>query len=326
MNLYRPLGLVAALALLASAGPALADTAYPQQPLQLVVPYAAGGTTDLAGRITAKGLSDILKQSVVVQNRPGAAGSVGVNYVLRSKADGYTLAVSGVSSTMLHDLLGQPLPYNPSKDLNAVGYLGSSGMAVITRNGSPFKDLKQVIEAARAKPEALTFGSAGNTSPGHLATEYLTKMAGIRMTHVPYAGDSALMADLMSGRIDVATVGIASAFAQIESGAVKGLALTSRERLPSLPKLPTVAESGLPGYEADIWNLLVVPTGTPPEVDARLNDAVNTMMQRPDVRESLLKIGFTARPMTREEIRKFMDTERKKWGQVLTDAGLRPPR
>jgi len=295
---------------------------YPERPIQIIVPYAAGGTTDLAGRIVAKALSERLGQSVVVENKPGAAGSVGMGQALRASPDGYTMAVSGVSATMLHQILGRKLPYDPQKDLNAVAYLGASGMVIITRKDSPFKTLRQVIDHAKSKPNAISFGSAGNVSPGHLATEYLENMAGIQMTHVPYAGDAALMPDLMSGRIDIATVGIASVFAHIRAGSITTLALTSRERLASLPDLPTVAESGLPGYEADIWNLLALPAGSPAAVDQTINAAVNAAMAAQDVRDSLLNIGFTARPMNLAEIGAFIRVERDKWRRIIRDAQI----
>lgn len=314
-------GLVAAAGLLALA-PTSQAAGYPDRTLQVVVPYAAGGTTDLAGRIVAKALGEALRQPAVVENKVGAAGSVGVAQVLRSAPDGYAMAVSGVSSTMLHQLLGRKLPYDPQKDLNAVAYLGSSGMVVITRKDSTFKSLRQVIEQAKTRPGTISFGSAGNASPGHLATEYLANMAGIQMTHVPYTGDSALMGDLISGRIDIATVGIASVFSHMKGGTVSALALTSRERLQSFPDLPTVAEVGVSGYEADIWNLLVLPKGTPPEVDAKLNATVNRLMQDKAVQDSLLSIGFTARPMSLPDIQTFIQVERDKWTKVIREAKI----
>lgn len=313
--------LAAAASLVSAHLPAQAAD-YPKRPLQVIVPYAAGGTTDLAGRIMAKALGDALHQTAIVENRPGAAGSLGVAQVLRSPPDGYAMAVSGVSSTILHQLLGRKLPYDPQKDINAVAYLGSSGMVVVTAKDSPYRTLRQLIDQARAKPGSISFGSAGNASPGHLATEYLANMAGIRMTHVPYTGDSALMGDLMTGRIDIATVGIASVFSHMKAGTITTLAITSRERIKSFPEVPTVAEAGLPGYEADIWNLLVLPKGTPPGVDARLNAAVNQAMHDKGVQDSLLNIGFTGRPMSRAEIQAFIQTERDKWGKVIRDAKI----
>lgn len=302
---------------------AMAQADYPSRSVQVIVPYAAGGTTDLAGRIVAKGLGEQLRQPFVVENKVGAAGAVGVGQAVRAAPDGYTMAVSGVSATVLQQVLGRKLPYDALNDLNPVAYMGSSGMVVITRKDSNFKSLRQVIAQARAQPGTVTFGSAGNASPGHLATEYIANMAKIRMTHVPYPGDSALMGDLLSGRIDIATVGIASVFSQMSAGTVAALALTSRERLPSFPGLPTVAEEGLPGYEADIWNLLVLPKGTPPQVDARLNATVNQMMADKGVRQSLLNIGFTGHPMSLHEIRNFVKTEREKWTVIIRDANIK---
>lgn len=320
---WRLIGIAAVGALSSTITTLHAAGHYPSRPIQVIVPYAPGGTTDLAGRIVAKAMGDSLGQPAVVENKPGAAGSVGVAQVLRAAPDGYMMAVSGVSSTMIHDLLGRKLPYNSQVDLNAVAYLGSSGMVVITSNDSPYTTLEDVIAASKAKPDSVSFGSAGNASPGHMATEYLASMAGIDMTHVPYPGDSALMSDLVSGRIDMATVGVASVFSHIKAGSVRPLAITSAERLPTLADIPTVAEAGhLPGYEADIWNLLVLPKGSPAELDQQLNTTINDLMRTDSVKDSLLQIGFMAREMNLAEVQAFIETERRKWGKVIKDSNI----
>lgn len=315
---------LAAAGIFSAAMPLQAADTYPNRPMQLIVPYAPGGTTDLAGRIVAKAMGEALGQPVVVENRPGAAGSLGVSQVLRSAPDGYSMAVSGVSSTIIHDLLGRKLAYDPKKDLNAVGYLGSSGMVVITSNDSKLKTLADVIGQSKKEPGSISYGSAGNASPGHMATEYLSSVADIKMTHVPYTGDSALMTDLMSGRINIATVGIASVFSHMKAGSIRTLAITSSERLSTFPDVPTVAEAGnLPGYEADIWNLLVLPKGTPTTIDQKLNQTINQLMRDKGARESLLEIGFTAREMNIEEIQAFIQAEREKWGKVIREAQIK---
>ena len=318
-------GLALAIFSTASLAPAasFAQQAFPSKPLQMIVPYAAGGSTDLAGRIVAKGMNDKLGQPVVVDNRAGAAGVIGVSQALRSAPDGYISALSGVSTTMLHELLGRKLPYDPKKDINAVGYLGSSSMAIITRPNSPFKTLANVLEQSRKEPGSITFGTAGNASPGHLAAEYLANMAKVKMTHVPYTGDSATLNDLISGRVDIAVVGIASVSAQIKAGSLKALALTSGARLSTLPDVPTVAETGLTGYAAEIWNLLVLPKGTPTAVDQKLNQTVNALIVEPAVRDALLQLGMTAQPMSLPEIQRFVQTEREKWAKVIRDANIR---
>ncbi|THT96292.1 tripartite tricarboxylate transporter substrate binding protein [Lampropedia puyangensis] len=315
---------ITALCALTSTLPALhAAGSYPTRPIQVIVPYAPGGTTDLAGRIVAKAMGEALGQPAVVENKPGAAGSVGVAQALRAAPDGYTMAVSGVSSTMIHDLLGRKLPYDPKTDLHAVAYLGSSGMVVITSSDSAYKTLQDVIDASKAKPGSVSFGSAGNVSPGHMASEYLASMAKIEMTHVPYTGDSALMSDLVSGRIDIATVGIASVFSHIKAGSIRTLAITSAERFSTFPEIPTVAEAGqLTGYEADIWNLLVLPKGTASEIDQKLNATINQLMRTDEVKNSMLQIGFTARDMELADIQTFIQTERAKWGKVIKESNI----
>lgn len=296
---------------------------YPTKPVQMVVPYAPGGSTDLAGRIVAKAMTEILGKSVVVENRAGAAGVIGVSQVLRAAPDGYTSALSGVSTTILHELLGRKLPYATDKDINPVAYLGSSGMVIITRKDSPLNTVKDIIDASRKNPASLSFATAGNASPAHLATEYLSNLANIKLTHIPYNGDSAVLGDLATGRVDIAIVGIASVAAQIAGGTLKAIAITSAKRLPSLPNVPVVAESGLAGYEADIWNLLVIPKGTPKEIDEKLNRTVNQLMQQKDVEEQLLKLGMITKTMTLPEIQEFVSSERKKWEKVISDAKIK---
>jgi tripartite-type tricarboxylate transporter receptor subunit TctC len=296
---------------------------FPTKPVQMIVPYAPGGSTDLAGRIIAKAMTERLGQAVVVENRAGAAGTIGVSQVLRAFPDGYTSALSGVSTTLLHELLGRKLPYSGDKDINPVAYLGSSGMAIITRKESPINTVKDIIEKSKKAPASISVATAGNASPAHLATEYLSKLADIELTHIPYNGDSAVLGDLATGRVDIAVVGIASVAAQITGGTLKAIAITSAKRLSSLPDVPVVAESGLAGYEADIWNLLVLPKGTPQEVDQKLNSTVNTLMQQKDVQEQLLKLGMISKPMTLAEIKDFVSSERKKWQKVIADAKIK---
>lgn len=288
-SVWKFIGIVAVCALSSSSPTLYASAQYPSRPSQVIVPYAPGGITDLAERIVAKAMGDSLGQPAVVENKHSAAGSVSVAQALRARADGDMMAVFGVSSTMIHDLLGRKLPYDPKVDLNAEAYLGLSDMVVITSNDSPYTTLAEVIAASKKDPGSVSFGSAGNASPGHMATEYLVSMAGIDMTHVPYPGDSALMSDLVSGRIDIATL----------------------------------AEAGnLHGYEAEIWDLLVLPKGSPSEIDQRLNTTINDLMRTGAVKDSLLQIGYTSREMDLSEVQAFIQTERVKWGKVIKDANI----
>ncbi|MBV7486538.1 tripartite tricarboxylate transporter substrate binding protein [Bordetella sp. BOR01] len=297
--------------------------AYPDRPIQFVINFSAGGATDINGRLIAKYMSERLGQPLVVENRAGAAGAIGVNYVTHARPDGYLIGMSGLGPTVIHALLGRTLGFDPQRDLRPVAFLGSSSMAFVTRAGSPIRSVRDLLELARAQPGRLTYGTAGSGTPGHLAAAYLASMAGIEITQVPYKGDSDLLPDLMAGRIDFASVGMVSVFPLLQANKLAGIAITTKERLPSLPGLPTVAESGVPGYDAETWNLLVVPTGTDPAIGARLNEVVNGITGDPQFNARLLELGSTTRQMDPAQLRQFISSERAKWDKVIRDADIK---
>lgn len=313
----------AALCASAFSSPQASAAGYPDHAVQFVINFSAGGATDINGRLIAKALGDRLGQTFVVENRPGAAGAIGANYVTHAKDDGYVIGMSGLGPTVIHALLGRPLDFDPEKDLTPVAFLGSSSMAFVTRADSPIHSIGDLVKLAKAQPGKLTYGTAGSGTPGHLAGAYLASLTGISITQVPYKGDSELLPDLIAGRIDFASVGMVSVFPLLKTRKLAGIAITTKERLSSLPELPTVAESGVPGYDAETWNLLIVPRGTDPTIGARLNDAVNTITGDRKFNERLLELGSTTRPMSQAELRQFVANERAKWRKVIREAEIK---
>lgn len=309
-------------ALLGWGGGAAQAAGYPERPVQFVIGFAAGGATDINGRLIAKTMGEQLKQPFVVENKLGAAGSIGVAYVTAARPDGYLIGMSGLGSTVIQPILGKKLGYDPENDLTPVAFLGSSSMAFITRPGSPIRSIEDLVKAAKDKPGQLSYGTAGNGTPGHLAGAYLSSMAGIAITQIPYKGDAELLPDLMSGRLDFAVVGTVSVFSMLKTDKLHGIALTSRDRLKTLPAVRTVGESGQPGYEAETWNLLIVPKGTPAEIGHKLNATVNGITGDPAFQDKLVELGSQTRSMPPEELKRFVKSEREKWTRVIRDGKI----
>ena len=318
----RTVAFTAALLLCAGAPLALGQ-AYPARGIRLVVPFPAGGSTDAAGRIWAESVSPALGQPVVVVNRLGAAGSVGMDEVAKAPADGHTLGVAGVGPLVTLELVGRTMPYLPSRDLLPVAYLGSLGLVIAVRSDLNVRTLAELLALARAQPGKLSFGTSGVGSPGHLALEYLKSLTDTFMVHIPYRGDSPLVTDLTSEGIDMAVLTLTAALPQARDPSVRLIAVTSRQRAEQLPQVPTVAESGLAGYEAEIWNVLVAPAGTPDAVVQRLNAATNAALSEAGVRRQLAARGLVAAPMPVNEVARFVRKEREKWAAVVKRVGLR---
>ena len=303
--------------LLCSGLPPARGQAYPDRPLRLIVPFPAGGSTDAAGRIWAEAVSPALGQPVRVANRPGAAGSLGTDEVAKAPADGYTLGVAGVGPLVTLELMGGRMPYVASRDLVPVAHLGSLGLVIAVRSDLNVRTLGELLAFARAHPGRLSFGTSGAGSPGHLAFEYLKSLTDTFMVHIPYRGDSPLVTDLTGEGIDIAVLTLAAALPHAGNASVRLLAVTSRQRSQRLPQLPTVAESGVAGYEAEIWNILVAPAGTPDTVVQRLNGVTNAALAEPGVRQQLASRGLVATVLPLKEVARFVQREREKWTVVL---------
>jgi tripartite-type tricarboxylate transporter receptor subunit TctC len=314
--------IVAALALAVSAGGAFAQS-WPAKPIRLVIPFPAGGSTDIVGRLLADKLSQSLGQPVVVDNRAGAGGPTGSDAVAKAAPDGYTLLL-GTSSThaIAPSLYAKP-PYDATRDFAPVSLLGTATILMVVHPSVPAKSVAEFVALAKAKPGQMMFGSTGNGSVSHLTAEHFKSMAGVDMQHVPYKGDSPMTIDLVAGRVQVA-FGTAVAFLPyVQAGKLNALAITDAKPSPVAPKLPTVAASGLPGFEALQWFGLLAPAGTPKEIVTRLNGEVVKALQLPDVQEKLQGLGIQIAGGSPEQFGGFMRSETAKWGRIVRDSGAK---
>ena len=314
------LGAVCAGALF-TAEPAMAQD-YPTKPVTLVVGFPPGGSTDVVARILAGHMTDTLGQPVVVENRAGAGGSVAIAHVANSDPDGYTVGVSGVGTSILIAALGKDPGFSMDDDLDVVGIMGTLGLLIAGRTDLEPKTLPDLIEYAKANPGDIAYGTSGVGTPGHLAMEYLAATAGIDVLHIPYKGNTPLMNDVLGGHVDVAMLTTPGAAEQVRAKGIMPYAVSSVGRSSLMPEVPTVSESGFEGYSAQLWNLMVVPTGTPDEIQSSLSAALNAAMEAPEVLEAYGKQGLAPTLTTPAEASAFLAAERAKWQGVIKDAGI----
>jgi tripartite-type tricarboxylate transporter receptor subunit TctC len=319
--------LTAVGAALCFAAPALAQaqasgSAYPNKPVRLVVPYPPGGPTDIVARLVAQKLSDAMGQQFVIDNRPGAGGNPGAELVARSPADGYTLVVA-TTAHAINPSLFKNLGYSLSKDFAPVSQLTSGPLVIVANPQLPAKTVAELIALAKARPGELNFASSGNGQSTHLSAELFAAMAGVKMNHIPYKGSAPALTDTMGGQTQLMFDTMLSAMPHVKAGKLKALAVTSAMRSPVAPDLPTVAESGLPGYEAIAWNGLLAPAGTPPEVVARLNAELKKVLAAPDVKDKFEAQGFAAAWNAPEDFGRFMAAEVDKWAKVVKLSGAK---
>jgi tripartite-type tricarboxylate transporter receptor subunit TctC len=276
-----------------SAQPAAAQDAYPSRPIELVVPYTPGGNTDILGRLIAQKLGQAWKTSVVVENRPGAGGTIAVGNVARAKPDGYTMVLASFGNILTGKALYPTLSYDPVKDLDPVILVATPPTILTATNSLPANNVKELIAYAKANPGKLNYGSSGKGTSNHLYGELFASMAGIKMTHVPYKGSGPAVNDLVSGVTQLNFAPFPLVLPLIRAGQLKALAVTSAQRSPLLPDVPTVAEAGLPGYVGDGWFGLMVPKGTPVAIVDKLNREIDRILHEPDVRARLADDGAT---------------------------------
>lgn len=306
---------------LVSGGTAMAED-YPEKPVTLVVGFPPGGSTDVVARILAKHMSKTLGQPVLVENRPGAGGTVGIGHVATSDADGYTLGVSGVGASILVTAMGRDSGYNIDSELDIIGVMGTLGLVIAGRNGLEATTLPELIKFAANNPEELTYGSSGIGTPGHLAMEHLLSIAGVKMLHIPYQGNTPLMNDVLGGHVDIALLTAPGAAEQVRAGGIVPFAVSSPDRSPLMPDVPTVIEGGFDGFTATLWNLLVTPKGTPEDIQIKLSEALNAAMQDKDVLASYAEKGLAPTLTTPKDATSFLHSERAKWVKVIKDAGI----
>lgn len=319
-TLLALLGLV--LAPLVTPGVALAQ-AYPNRPIRLVVAFPPGGATDVFARIVQGRFSEALGQNIVIENRAGAGGMIGADLVAKAPPDGYTLLIGNIAALAMNVGVYSKMPYDPVKDLAPVLRTVDVSYALVVHPSVPAKTVQEFIAYAKANPGKLSYGSAGSGSAPHLATELLKQRAGIDIVHVPYKGGGPMVTDLLGGQIQVGIGDQANLMPQVKAGKLRVLAVGSPRRSPNYPDVPTIAESGLPGFEAGAWQGLAAPAGTPPDVVKRLNETLVKVMQMPDVRERLLGAGLEPVGGSPEDFAQFIKSEIAKWSKVAKDVGAR---
>ena len=303
------------------AGMAMAQ-GYPNKPVKLVVPYPPGGPTDIVARLVAQKLGDQMGQPFVIENKPGAGGNPGAEAVARSAPDGYTLLVATTAHAINPSLFSK-LNYQLLKDLSPVTQLTSGPLVIVANPALPAKNVTELIALAKSKSGGLNFASSGNGQSTHLSAELFSAMAGVKMSHIPYKGSAPALTDVMGGQTDLMFDTMLSSMPHVKAGKLKALAVTSTQRSPIAPELPTVAESGLPGYEAIAWNGLLAPAGTPNEVVARLNAELKKVLEQPEVKQRFEAQGFTASWNSPEAFESFLKAEVDKWAKVVKVSGAK---
>lgn len=314
-------GALAAIALTAAA-PALAQ-AYPTKPVTLVVPYAPGGATDIIGRVIAEELSQSIGQRVVVENRAGAAGSVGAAAVARSTPDGYTLLMGALTSHSINMNLQAKPGFDLKKDFIPVTLAGTVGLALVVHPSVPAKTIPELIALAKAKPDEFNYASSGNGSPQHLAGEMFNARAGTKLGHVPYRGSGPAMTDMIGGQVKVMFDTIPSVLQHVNAGSLKAIATTGREPSPFMPDYPTAISQGLADFEIGSWFGVLAPVGTPQPVLDKLNAEIGKALMSPKALEAMKLQGVTPKPGTSAEASALIDSEMKKWGELIKATGLK---
>lgn len=295
---------------------------YPLRPVRMIVPFAPGAAQDIMGRIVAQKLSDAWSQQVVVDNRAGAGSNIGVELAARSTPDGYTLLFAN-EAMAINATLTKSRTFDPLRDLIPISMIVINPRVFVSNPGFPVSTIKELIDLARAKPGSVRYGSSGVGTGPHLAAALLSSMAKVEMTHVPYKGVAPALTDVLAGQIQMIASTVSSAMPQIQSGKLKPIAVTTTKRSAALPQVPTVAESGVPGYEATAWSMLMVPPGVPSSIVARIHDSTVRLLDSGDVRKRFGADGGEATSSSGEQAGRFLRDEIQRWAKVIREAGVR---
>jgi tripartite-type tricarboxylate transporter receptor subunit TctC len=312
-------GLLAVLLLTAGAAQA---QGYPSKSVRIVVPFAAGGPADNYARFIGQRLGDALGQPFVIDNRPGAGSIIGTDVVAKAPADGYTLLMMSNTHTVNETLIPSK-PFVLMRDFVPVAPVNYSDLVLVAHPSLPVKNLKDILQLAKDKPGKYNYASSGNGTPYHMAGELFKSMAGIYLVHIPYRGSSGARTDIIGGQVDMMFDAVTTMAEQARAGKVRAIATSGRQRSAVLPDVPTLAEAGLPGYEATIWLGLMAPKGTPPAIVQQLNDAVSKIVSQPDVNQLWTKQGAVAMKMNPQEFDKYMREDIDKWAKVIKSAGIK---
>jgi tripartite-type tricarboxylate transporter receptor subunit TctC len=295
---------------------------FPDRPIRLIVPFAAGGGVDLMARLTAKYLGEELKQSIIVENRTGASGTVATNYVAHSPPDGYTLLFHTTSSAAINAVTFSNLPYDPLTALVPVSLVSQFPLAIFTYPSFPAKNLREFLELLKANPTKYSYGSSGVGSIVHLGAEWLKKDAHVDIKHIPYKGNAPALVDLMAKRIDMIIDGVPVQLPNIAAGKIKALAVTTKIRSSKLPDVPTVAESGLPGYELSFWTAIFAPAGTPKPIVDLLAAKMGKAIANPELQAKMKKLGLDGVGSTPEQLNTFWHAELARYHKIVADTGI----
>lgn len=313
-----------ALVALCATGVAQAQSDYPNKPVRLVVPYAPGGATDVIDRVLAKQLSEALGQQFVVDNRAGAGGSLGAGQVAKSPADGYTLLMGAFTSHTINAALTPAVtPFDIHKSFSHISVVGTVPLVFVVNPNVPAKSVKELVALAKEKPGSVTLASAGNGSPQHLAIEMFKRQAQVDVVHVPYKGSGPALADLLGGQVNAMIDTVPAAQSQIKAGKLRALATTTKERVPSIPDVPTVVEAGLPEMQVSSMFALSAPAGTPAAVVQKINAALKVILSKQDVKDSMLAQGTIATYGTPDESTKIINAEYAKWAKLIKDSNIK---
>jgi tripartite-type tricarboxylate transporter receptor subunit TctC len=306
---------------LLQAVPAAAQN-WPTRPVRIVVPFATGGPADVYARFLAQRLPDLLGQSFVVENRPGAGAVIGTDLVAKSPPDGYTLLLMSNTHTV-NETLVQNKPYDLQRDFVAVAPINYSDLVLVAHPSVPSSNIRELVKAAREKPGKLNYASSGTGTPYHMAGELFKSMSDTKIVHIPYKGSSGARTDVLGGQVDMMFDAVTTMTEQVKAGKVKAIATTGKKRSSVLPDVPTVDESGVPGYEATIWLGLLAPKGTPAAVVTRLNEAVSKIVSQPEVQQAWAKQGAVPLVMNAQAFDKYVGDDIQKWSKVIKSANIK---
>jgi tripartite-type tricarboxylate transporter receptor subunit TctC len=315
---------VLALAIGLAAGTASAQGAYPDRPVRVVVPFAAGGTTDIFARLLGERLSQALGQQFVIENRGGAGGNIGADAVAKADPDGYTLVMGTVGTHAINASLYAKMPYDALGDFATVAYVaGVPNLMVVNPKNVKAANVQDFIAEAKGAARRFNMASSGNGTSIHLSGELFKQITGVEMPHVPYRGSGPAVNDLIGGQVDVMFDNLPSSIEHAKAGTLRPLAVTSAQRSPAIPNVPTLAESGLPGFEATSWFALFAPKGTPAAIVAKLNQEVRKALETPELQKRFAELGGEIRPMSPDELAAYVRSEHDKWAKVVKTAGAK---
>ena len=322
MNKIKYLSCILCASVLAVAVPAFAQ-GFPAKPIRLILPYPPGGGSDTIARPFARKMSENIGQQVIVDNRGGAGGNIGMEAAARSAPDGYTVVMGLTAQLAVNPGLYQKLPYDPVRDFEPITLLANGAYLLVAHPSLPVKSLKDVIAIAKKRPGELFYASSGNGSGAHLASELLNTMAGIRIVHVPYKGGGPALVDTISGQTQLLFATPIASAGHLQAGRLRAIAVSTTKRVNSMPDVPTAAESGLPGYDSGVWYGMLAPKGTPREIVARLNEEFRKVLADPGIRDFLTKSGIDPEGSSPEGLAKYMRSEIDKWAKVIKSANIR---